>query len=332
MSFVIDNDKTNFIKKFDILKLFKELKTSFGCDELKRLPHTFDGKIVDYFVTNCDRFARFDRFEFIRTMDINNQKLEISKIIIRSESQHYIVYKFDSKDKIAYYAIDKNEFIGSGSDGSVYAGFNILTGEPLVAKFGHIGIYEEEFLKKTGLYIASEKSLVPSTVLMHRAPGKSYDHVLRDPMPDSKKIEIHEKIIEKFLELRDIHNISHNDVSLRHIFVNVADNNRVTIIDFGLSNQSSPGDMADISRLHQRTREISDTCCGGTFNDYIDRTINHIEWNETIDWQKKKDQEEKRKIREENINRFIGMCLVIIGIGTLIASLVKIISNKSQFK
>jgi tRNA A-37 threonylcarbamoyl transferase component Bud32 len=337
MSLETDDEKTHFMKKHDILNLFEKLKTNFLRDELKRISHTTsDGKKIDYFVTDYDRLARYDRYELIRIMDTDNQESEISIIRIKTESQNYNVYKFNSRGEIAYYAVNKNMCVGSGSDGDVYAGFNILTGEPLVAKYGYIGVYEEEFLKKTGLYIASEINLIPSTVLMHRAPGTNYDNILRDSsISDNKKIEIHEKIIEKILDLRNIHNISHNDIALRHIFVDLNNNDQITMIDFGMSTPvtivDEYEDMTEILRLQTKTLEIYDSYYESAFKDYINHTIKRIKRNQTIIRRIKKIQEGDKKVREENINKFIGFCLVITSIGALVF-LVKNTSNESLFQ
>ena len=151
------DEKTNFMEKNNIKHLFTDL-------EIKGLKNIQSTKIK-------------------QPLDCNLQSI---KVITKSHS--YDVFKIVTKGQISYYAIDIAKFVGSGSYGAVYEGFNILTQKTIVAKYGQsssmganplsggISTNEVTCLKKTGLYIAFDQRK-PDILLMHRAPGRDYESI-----------------------------------------------------------------------------------------------------------------------------------------------------------
>lgn len=187
--------------------------------------------------------------------------ITISKI----NYHHYHVFRVIEKGNTTYFVIDTKKFVGSGCFGYVYMGFDVLTKETVVAKYGDIGTNEIECLKKTGLYIAS----MPSIILMHKAPGKDYDQILRDPIiSDQKKILIHGKIIDKYNQLLGKHNICHYDPKPEHVFV---DDNVITFIDFGSSYYPTVSFFnSDISYFNMRIKTMYAKVYGKIFKKYIE--------------------------------------------------------------
>jgi len=223
-----ETERINFMRKYNVNELFKELEIKIK-------------------------------------INTNSQNYQVSKIIIKTKYHRYHIFKVIRNTEISYYAIDLNKHIGSGGFSYVYEGFDILTQQVIVAKYGLIGDYEAYALRKTGLHIAD----MPDIVLMHKAHGIPYKKILEDRrITDQRKIEIHEKIRSKFTELETKYGIYHGDVNPRHIFVDEFD--VITIIDFGLSYPSEISDTeGDMFNLDQSTWNTSERYCGDVFKKYI---------------------------------------------------------------
>ena len=155
-----------------------------------------------------------------------------------------------------------------------------MTGESVVAKYGYYFIRNNEIisLKKTKLYIAHMRRIV----LMHKARGVSYEHILKNKsISDEIKIEIHKKIVSELVNLNKIYGIIHGDAQPKHIFIEFEIKNdyvtsspfMITFIDFGNSdiidcNLKNNCD-SDINYFNEHVRDISSDYCGKLFNEYI---------------------------------------------------------------
>jgi hypothetical protein len=145
---------------------------------------------------------------------------------------HYDIFRI-MKNK--YYVVNRRKFIGNGTSGHVHEGHDVATREPIVVKYGKIGINEIECLKKNGSYIGSYSS-TQNIVLMHRALGNPYLQILMDQsIASEKKIQIHKQIINALNQLFMDHGICHNDMQARHVYI---DGDKITLIDFGESDFS----------------------------------------------------------------------------------------------
>ncbi len=214
---------------------------------------------------------------------------------------HYDIFKITDSDKtVSYFVIDKKKFIGSGCFGQVYQGFDVLTKDQIVAKYGsYIGSDEIKCLKKTGLYLGylvlKNNVYVQGIILMKKAHGKDYDQILRDPLiSDQEKIQIHEKIIDKYNQLLDKHGICHWDTKSEHIFVDLIidqrllpvdqrllpvdqssiNENQITIVDFGSSYFPFFRFFnSDVQQFNQNIKYYYTNTCSSTFIKHIESLI-----------------------------------------------------------
>lgn len=201
---------------------------------------------------------------------------EIEKIIIETKQSRRQVFKITQNGNISFFVIDFGKKIGEGGFGRVYEGYCISNDEPIVAKYGNITRNEIIALQKTRQYIAHSNDCV----LMHRARGTDYERILQDKsISDSRKIELHAKILSKITELKERYNIYHGDARPRHIFI---ENGVITFIDFGLSEHEQFNNFTkyDIHKFNRTTKEIAINHCGKEFIQYIDSLSDVKYWRE----------------------------------------------------
>lgn len=165
------------------------------------------------------KYAAFDDFE-------------IHEKIIKTKLNHYKVFRVTKNNTNKYFVFDYKILLGSGMSGTSYQGYDIMTGKNIVMKelYGSMNTNEISCLKKVSLHIAHTWN----TILMERAQGITYlDIIMNKSICDERKIELHNKIIIALNNLHETHNIQHNDLQPRHIFIDV--NDTITFIDFSLS-------------------------------------------------------------------------------------------------
>jgi hypothetical protein len=189
---------------------------------------------------------------------------EIIKKTIEVDKNKYFVFKIIINYNIMYYATDMKNKLGFGGYGIVYEGFNVITGEKIALKFCNVHFDEIVCLIKTELYIAHTQDVI----IMKKAPGLKYSDILKDKsISDEMKINLHKKVINKYIELGVKHSIEHNDAKVDHIFIEI-ENDIITLIDFGLSTFRG-NTRADIHNLNQNVKYYY-TYCDESFKNYID--------------------------------------------------------------
>jgi serine/threonine protein kinase len=166
-----------------------------------------------------------------------------------------------------HYTTNMTNKLGKGVYGTVYEGFNIITGEKIAFKFCNVHLNEINCLIKTELYIAHTQNCI----LMKKAPGITYLDILKDQsISDEIKINLHKKVINKFIELGLKYSINHNDVKPEHVFIDI-ENNIITIVDFGRSTFTCNIEN-DIYSLNYGVK-YHYKHCGQSFKNYIDSLI-----------------------------------------------------------
>ncbi len=200
------------------------------------------------FLTKYNIEHEFQMINKSMTQTIKRSKYYPSYTIIKKniniKNNSYVVFKIIKENKIYYYASEKNKYIGEGYNGVVYDGYNVLTNELIVVKYGYIGNYEVTCLIITDMYICHMNDIV----IMRKAPGISYDKILMNKsISDGKKIVLHKKIINNLINLGLKYNILHCDPKPEHIFIH---DDKITFIDFGLSELKSSinSDIEDFNK------------------------------------------------------------------------------------